>query len=243
MRLPVALRPPPSLDDVQHALQHELDRFGLGETPVDNAWTVWLSDRDYARLDPQLVRWGAMLQSWLVDRFLHRGLIPAGLVTVSFAAAAELEPGRFRLASQARKEPPKVVVPPVPLPGRPRLTVPAGGEAPWGSPASAGIDSELLLWPGSFVIGSGEGTDLRLAGPEVAPRHAVLEAAPDGGVQLHDLGSTTGTLVDGVPRLEVDLVDGNRIDMGGTTLVFRRDHLHDEGGREGGELEGPPVSP
>jgi hypothetical protein len=243
VRMPVALRPPPSLDDVQNALLHELERFGVGERPVDNAWTVWLADRDYARLDPQLVRWAAVLDDWLVDRFLHRGLVPAGLVTVSFAAAAELEPGRFRPASQVRKDPPEVVVPPAPPPppGRPRLAVPAGGEAPWGSPASAGIDSGLVLRPGSFVIGSAVETELRLYDPEVEPRHAVLEIDADGVVRLRDMGSRSGTLVDGVPRLEVELVDGNRIEMGATTLVFRRDPIRDDGGREGGELEGPPV--
>jgi hypothetical protein len=34
----------------------------------------------------------------------------------------------------------------------------------------------------------------------------------------------------------VHLVDGNRIELGGTTLTFHRDDLRGDAGREGGEL-------
>jgi pSer/pThr/pTyr-binding forkhead associated (FHA) protein len=56
-------------------------------------------------------------------------------------------------------------------------------------------------------------------------------------VRLSDLGSLNGTAVDGVPAVAVDLVDGNRIQLGDATLVFHRDDHEDEGGREGGEGE------
>jgi pSer/pThr/pTyr-binding forkhead associated (FHA) protein len=56
-------------------------------------------------------------------------------------------------------------------------------------------------------------------------------------VRLTDLGSLNGTLVDGIPCVAFDLVDGNRIEIGETTLIFHREDTEDDGGREGGEGE------
>lgn len=120
--------------------------------------------------------------------------------------------------------------------GRPRLVFPAGGSARHGTAAATGAGQEVLLPSGRFVIGRGKDCDLRLPDPAASPRHVALEAGEQ--VRLTDLGSLNGTRVDGVPALEVLLVDGNRIDLGATTLVFRRDAGdEDDGGRQGGELE------
>lgn len=133
-----------------------------------------------------------------------------------------------------RAAPPPVVDAPLPPPeGRPRLTFPAGGTARYGTPAAAGVAQEVLLPGGRFVIGRGKDCDLRLDDPTVSPRHLALEVGEK--VVLRDLGSMNGTLVDGVPAIEVDLVDSNRIVIGETTLIFGRDAGEDDGGREGGE--------
>jgi len=48
----------------------------------------------------------------------------------------------------------------------------------------------------------------------------------DDEVVLVDLGSTNGTFVNGEPVRRVILIDGTRITLGRTTLVFRRDGIY-----------------
>jgi hypothetical protein len=236
VRLPALLRPTPSVADVEAALTAELGRYGDGTAAVPNAWTVYLSPRDYRRLAGDLPHWSSHLGDALVEEHQRLGLPPSGLVTTSFASAPDLPPGTFRVAGAVSSEDPAVVRREQLVPGRPRLTVPAGGTARAGTPPAAGIDREVLLGAGTFVIGRDKEADLRVHDAAVSPRHVLLEVTPDGEkVRLTDLGSVNGTVVDGLPAVAVDLVDGNRIELGETTLLFHRDHTDEDGGRQGGE--------
>src|SRR4051794_17581201 len=71
-----------------------------------------------------------------------------------------------------------------------------------------------------FVIGSGEESQLLLDDPKVDPLHAYLQAHDDGRVELHDLGSDSGTFVDG-ERVEgsVTLHGVEEIRLGDTVLL------------------------
>src|SRR3954447_11083609 len=71
-----------------------------------------------------------------------------------------------------------------------------------------------------FVIGSGQESQLVLDDPRVEPLHAYIEAHDDGRVQLHDLGSDSGTFVDG-RRVDGSVVlDGvEQIRVGDTVLL------------------------
>lgn len=236
MRLTGLLRPAPTLRDVEQALLTELAAFRDGERHVPNAWGVHLSDRDARKRAEELPRWSTALADLLVQEHERLGLPASGLVTVSFAQAADVEPGQFRISAGITTGPAAVVQRPSLLPGRPRLTLAAGGTAKQGTPRAAGVDREVLLRPGTFVVGRDKEADLRLEDPTVSPRHITLEVTEER-VRLRDLGSLNGTLVDGVPSVAVDLVDGNRIEIGETTLLFKRDDTEDDGGREGGEGE------
>ena len=55
--------------------------------------------------------------------------------------------------------------------------------------------------------------------PNVSRRHAEFRRTADG-VVVTDLGSTNGTRVNGVPVREQQLVSGDEITVGSTTLVF-----------------------
>lgn len=71
-----------------------------------------------------------------------------------------------------------------------------------------------------FVIGREEGSDLVLDDPEISRQHAFLSVAGDGSVELHDLGSSNGTRVDGkLVHGPVPLTGGESIRMGSTELV------------------------
>lgn len=240
MRLPALLRPSPSLADVEAALLAQLLLFADGEQHVPNAWTVELSGRDARRRAAELQRWGAALADALVVEHDRLGLPPSGLVTVSFAPADGVEPGSFRLHGGIAVGEPVVARPHETVAGRPRLTLAAGGTARYGTPQAAGIDREVTLPTGAFVIGRDRHADLHLQDPTVSPRHLRLEVTEER-VRLTDLGSLNGTLVDGVPCAAVDLVDGNRIELGSTTLTFHRCDPEDDGGREGGEGELPSL--
>lgn len=236
MRLPALLRPPPTRDDVATALQAELQPYAGGSRQVPNAWTVWLAARDARRRRADLPEWSAVLQEQLLAEQRRCGLPVSGFVTVRFAADDELPGGQFRVSSVVDASLAVVASDDPGLPGRPRLVLPAGGTVEHGSPAAAGVEREVLLTAGSFVIGRDRGADLRLQDPTVSPRHVLLEVASGGHpIRLRDLGSVNGTRIDGVPTVALDLVDGNRIDLGEATLVFHRDPLDQDSGRQGGE--------
>src|SRR5688572_27270433 len=77
------------------------------------------------------------------------------------------------------------------------------------------------------VVGTHDGTDLRLTDRAVSRFHCELEITP-AGVVLADLGSRNGTLVDGVPVLRAPLRDGAAITVGTSTLTFRLAAEHAE---------------
>ena len=56
--------------------------------------------------------------------------------------------------------------------------------------------------------------------PNISREHAVIQPEGDGFV-LTDRGSTNGTVVNGVTIVSHRLVDGDRIDLGSTTIEFR----------------------
>jgi hypothetical protein len=108
------------------------------------------------------------------------------------------------------------------LPGRPRLVVASGGKADQDSPEAHGEEQALFLTHSVTVIGRAAEADLRLNDPGVSRRHA--EIRYENGVFLVvDLGSTNGVRVNDAPTSRRQLSPGDRIELGSTTLLFRRD--------------------
>jgi S1-C subfamily serine protease len=71
-----------------------------------------------------------------------------------------------------------------------------------------------------FLVGRDERCDFVLAEEAASRQHAVFETGQDGRVLLRDLGSTNGTLVDGVRLAEPrELRGGEQIQIGGTILL------------------------
>jgi hypothetical protein len=58
--------------------------------------------------------------------------------------------------------------------------------------------SDIALTKSRTVIGRDEG-DIMTLDPETSKRHAMIEIMNDGTVWVTDLGSTNGTLIDGLP--------------------------------------------
>lgn len=78
------------------------------------------------------------------------------------------------------------------------------------------------LLPGeTLVVGRGTDCDLPVSGERASRRHAQIQ--PEGGAHgVLDLGSTNGTRVNGNPIAGMRLLaDGDVIDVGGSTLLYR----------------------
>jgi DNA-binding NtrC family response regulator len=73
-----------------------------------------------------------------------------------------------------------------------------------------------------LVIGSAPDCGLRLADPFVSSRHARVRFLKTGVYRIEDLGSTNGTLVDGVPVGRALLEPGMRVDVGGVRMTVTR---------------------
>src|SRR3954451_21123566 len=63
-----------------------------------------------------------------------------------------------------------------------------------------------------FLLGTGEECQLRIADASVSPLHAYFEVEESGRVMLHDLGSQSGTFVNG------ERIDGSRAIEGGEEI-------------------------
>jgi DNA-binding NtrC family response regulator len=73
-----------------------------------------------------------------------------------------------------------------------------------------------------LLIGSAPDCGLRLADPFVSARHARVRFLKTGVYRIEDLGSTNGTLVDGVPVGRALLEPGMRVDVGGIRMTVTR---------------------
>src|SRR5438105_870367 len=71
----------------------------------------------------------------------------------------------------------------------------------------------------SVTIGKGPACDLRLTDPSVSRVHAAI-AHGSHGFTIEDLGSTNGTLVDGVAIQKAHLRAGSLVWFGDTTVQF-----------------------
>jgi DNA-binding NtrC family response regulator len=75
--------------------------------------------------------------------------------------------------------------------------------------------------PGRVLLGQSPACEVRVVDREVSRRHAALESAGER-LRITDLGSTNGTLVDGVAIVEALLKGGETVRVGSTVLRVER---------------------
>jgi transcriptional regulator with GAF, ATPase, and Fis domain len=83
-------------------------------------------------------------------------------------------------------------------------------------------DSVFPLIDGTLSIGRELSNDLSIDDGMVSPNHCVIALAADQCI-LRDLGSPTGTFVNGLPVQERPLVNGDQIAVGGSVFLFLRE--------------------
>jgi hypothetical protein len=78
---------------------------------------------------------------------------------------------------------------------------------------------------GNVVIGRSSDADLCVEDDKISRKHCLIETFARDLVFISDLASTNGTHINGMRIRSTKLKDGDRIQMGKTTLLF---HLLDE---------------
>ena len=203
--------------EVAAALQREAaDKkaiVGAGRVLVPNAYVVELGEHDFTRMTEYDEPLRAELASMVREHAQEQGWSFVGKVRVAFEKVDELDTGVFRVRSTvaadaaARDEHHTTGV------GRPRLLLPAVGED----------RARVVLLTGPVtVIGRGAEADLRLHDTGVSRAHAEVRLEGDVA-SVVDLRSTNGTLVNGRRVGAAVLQDGDRIEVGATPIVFKRE--------------------
>ncbi|MGE5599616.1 MAG: FhaA domain-containing protein [Bacteroidota bacterium] len=82
---------------------------------------------------------------------------------------------------------------------------------------------EFQLLPGRTIVGRQDQCHIILTDPKVSRCHAAIVHDEHGRYGVVDLGSTNGTAVNGRMGARHSLRDGDRIRVGQTVMLFRRD--------------------
>jgi hypothetical protein len=177
-----------------------------GRVLVPNAFVVELGPADAGRLreydEPLRTELAAMVR----EAAQEHGWSFVGPVEVTFHETEELDTGAFRVRSQVAAG---EVDPPV-----------TAGPPPLGPGVEVAGTTRAVT--GTTVIGRGAEADLQLTDTGVSRRHAELRLVA-GALEVHDLGSTNGTWVNGRRVQVASLRDGDRVTVGTTELVVRTD--------------------
>jgi hypothetical protein len=199
--------------EISAALQRECDNnaqiLSRDRRLIPNDFHVELSQTDLDRLAPY--------DSALADELVHQlrehadqqSYVFPGPVTIAFEPAEDLTTGRFRIRSKAQaKVTSQATQTQV---GRARAVLEVN-------------DTRHPLQPPGLVVGRGTDADVRINDPGVSRRH--VEFLVTGGesglsIEVHDLGSTNGMLVDGHRITHTGLRDGSQVKIGNTTMTVR----------------------
>lgn len=199
--------------EIAAALQRECDNnaqiLSRDRRLVPNDFHVELSRADLDRLATYETAMAKELIGQLQEHADAQSYVFTGPVTLAFEAAEDLTTGRFRIRSQAQ------------------ASVTGNATHTQVRRARALLDvngTRHPLLPPGLVIGRGSEADVRINDPGVSRRHVeflVTGHDDDVLVEVQDLGSTNGMLVDDrkVPR--ASLKDGSRVRVGNTTMTVR----------------------
>jgi hypothetical protein len=218
--------------EIAAALQRECDNnaqiLSRERRMVPNDFHVELSQVDLDRLAPY--------DSALADELVHQvqehaetqGYVFPGPIAIEFEKAEDLTTGRFRIRSKAAA----------------RVQSNATFTQVRRARAVLEINGTTHpLQPPGVVVGRGTEADIRINDPGVSRRHIEFDvrmatgSASDGRasetphIEVRDLGSTNGMLIDGHKVTRAGVRDGSQVRIGNTTMTVRV--LEDDDGDEG----------
>jgi hypothetical protein len=200
--------------EITARLQRELDAeaklMSRDKRLVPNEFTVRLSQHDHDKLAPYAKTLNTELAGELRKHAREMGYVFNGPIRINFELDSQLPTGRFTVSSEA-----------------------VAGIAQRGQPASdttirrSGLVLEVNgtrhpLAPPGLVIGRGSDADLRINDPGISRTHAQIRVTgtePSLQVDIVDLGSTNGILVNGQKVRHAVLGEGSRIEIGSTRML------------------------
>jgi hypothetical protein len=204
--------------EIASALQRECDNnaqiLSRDRRLVPNDFHVELSQTDLDRLAPYDSALADDLAKQVRDHADQQSYVFPGPVSIAFEASEDLTTGRFRIRGRAQaKVTGNATHTQV---GRARAVLEVNGTR------------HPLQAPG-LVVGRGTEADVRINDPGVSRRHVEFTVSTgstnDGStglvIEVHDLGSTNGMLVDGHRISRTGLRDGSEVRIGNTTMTVR----------------------
>ena len=200
--------------EIAARLQRELDAeaklMSRNKRLVPNDFTVQLSQHDHDKLAPYASTLNAELATELRNHAREMGYMFNGPIKIEFELDSSLPTGRFTVSSQA-------VAGITPRAGRASET--AISRAPLVLEVNG---TRHPLQPPGLVIGRGSDADLRINDPGISRRHAQIRVSAPGpqlNVDIVDLGSTNGIMVNGQRVQQSALHEGSRIEIGSTRML------------------------
>lgn len=201
--------------EIAQRLQRELDAeaklLSRGKKLVPNDFTIGLSRRDYDRLAPYAKQINTEIMSELRAHAAERGFVFNGPIAIHYRAHAELSTGRFTVTSAAVADVEREH---------------GADDAPVVDAADLVIEVNGIrhpLAPPGLVIGRGTDADLRINDPGISRRHAEIIVTDDASgnrtIEITDLGSTNGIIINGKKVAHAELTAGSRIEIGTTRLL------------------------
>jgi hypothetical protein len=221
--------------EIAAALQRECDNnaqiLSRERRMVPNDFHVELSSVDLDRLAPYDTALADELTHQVKDHADSQGYVFPGPIEIEFEKADDLTTGRFRIRSRAQAR------------------VQSNATHTQVRRARAVLEINKTrhpLQPPGVVVGRGTEADIRINDPGVSRRHIefdvrVSTGSTNGGrqqedlkIEVRDLGSTNGMLIDGHKVTKAGVRDGSQVRIGNTTMTVRileegdEDDLFDE---------------
>jgi hypothetical protein len=200
--------------EISAALQRECDNnaqiLSRDRRLVPNDFHVELSQTDLDRLAPYDTAMAQELVNQLQEHADQQSYVFPGPVTIGFESADDLTTGRFRIRSRAQA----------------KVTGNASHTQVRRARALVEVNGTRhpLEVPG-LVFGRGTEADVRINDPGVSRRHIEFVVTPRSGgadrIEVRDLGSTNGMLVDGHRITQTAVHDGTQVKIGNTTMTVR----------------------
>ncbi len=207
--------------EIAAALQRECDNnaqiLSRERRMVPNDFHVELSTGDLERLAPYDTALADELTHQVQDHADAQGYVFPGPIAIEFEPADDLVTGRFRIRSRAQA---RVTSNSSATRHRqPRALIEVNG-------------TRHPLSPPGLVIGRGTEADVRINDPGVSRRHIeflVFNREGELDIEVGDLGSTNGILIDGHKVTRAGVRDGSQVRVGNTTMTVRMGEDVDDG--------------
>jgi hypothetical protein len=227
--------------ELARKLQKEMDEHrnvSVSRVYVPNEYSVYLGPQDREQFADYEAALAEELQGYLAEHARREGYALLTSPRVLFQTDDDLDVGEFGIATRMvqpeRRGPRRDEPAGQAEPGHTMVYKPKQAPQPTQavSAEELGVESErvTLQWDGGrreldkrrVLIGRSRECDVQLEDANVSRRHAELRQE-GASYWLVDLDSTNGVEVNGRRLKRAKLEDGDRVTMGATDLVFRRE--------------------